>query len=35
MHLVPVAQLQDYIGKDLGHSDWLKIDQNRINQFAD
>ena len=35
MQHVPVAQLQDYIGKDLGCSDWLTIDQSRINQFAD
>ena len=30
--------LQDYIsniGKEIGVSDWLKIDQNRINAFAD
>ncbi|MGY4532954.1 acyl dehydratase [Pseudomonas sp. TE3786] len=35
MPLVPVAELQSYIGKDIGHSDWLTIDQNRINQFAE
>jgi acyl dehydratase len=35
MSLVPVAELQDYIGKELGHSDWLNIDQERINQFAE
>ena len=35
MPTVPVAQLQDYVGKELGHSDWLTIDQNRINQFAE
>jgi acyl dehydratase len=35
MPLVPVAQLQDYVGKELGRSDWLTIDQNRINQFAE
>jgi acyl dehydratase len=27
--------LQDYVGKELGRSDWLTIDQNRINQFAE
>ncbi|MFZ3184393.1 MAG: MaoC family dehydratase [Pseudomonas sp.] len=35
MSLVPVAELQDYIGKELGHSEWLNIDQERINQFAE
>ncbi|PTQ67473.1 MaoC family dehydratase [Pseudomonas sp. GV071] len=35
MPLVPVAELKSYIGKDIGHSDWLTIDQNRINQFAE
>jgi acyl dehydratase len=35
MPLVPVAELKSYIGKDIGHSDWLTIDQERINQFAE
>lgn len=35
MPLVPVAQLQDYVGKELGRSDWLTIDQQRIDQFAE
>ncbi|AYC34437.1 MaoC family dehydratase [Pseudomonas cavernae] len=35
MPFVPVAELKNYIGKDLGHSDWLTIDQERINQFAE
>ena len=33
--LVPAATLVDYIGKDLGSSDWFEVDQERINQFAD
>ena len=33
--LVPADTLKDYIGKDMGTSDWLEIDQERINQFAD
>lgn len=28
-------ELLDNIGKQLGHSDWLEITQERINQFAD
>lgn len=35
MPRVPVAQLQDYVGKELGRSDWLTIDQQRIDQFAE
>ena len=33
--LVPADTLKDFIGKDMGESDWLVIDQDRINQFAD
>jgi acyl dehydratase len=35
MPFVPAAQLQDYVGKELGRSEWLTIDQQRINQFAE
>ena len=33
--LVPAETLIDYIGKDMGESEWLVVDQDRINQFAD
>ena len=33
--LVPADTLKNYIGKDMGESDWLVVDQDRINQFAD
>ena len=33
--VVPANQLEEYIGKDLGCSDWFLIDQDRINRFAD
>ena len=33
--LVPADTLKDYIGKDMGESDWLVVDQDRNNQFAD
>jgi acyl dehydratase len=33
--LVPAESLKDYIGKDMGESEWLVVDQDRINQFAD
>ncbi len=29
------AALMDAVGRDLGHSSWLQIEQERINQFAD
>ncbi|MBB3047390.1 acyl dehydratase [Litorivivens lipolytica] len=29
------AELKDAQGEHLGYSDWLEIDQNRINLFAD
>lgn len=32
---VPVTELSQYVGKELGCSDWLKIDQERINLFAE
>lgn len=35
MTAVPVAELKSYIGKDLGHSEWVTIDQDRVNKFAE
>ena len=35
MPYVPVTELSQYVGKELGRSAWLKIDQQRINQFAE
>lgn len=35
MTYVPVAELKDYVGKELGRSEWLTIDQERINLFAE
>lgn len=35
MPYVPVAELKDYVGKELGCSQWLTIDQDRINLFAE
>ena len=35
MTAVTVSELPSFIGKDLGHSEWLLIDQQRVNQFAD
>lgn len=33
--VVPASELKNYIGKDLGHSRWFEISQERINRFAD
>lgn len=33
--LVPLDKLKEYVGKEMGVSDWLKIEQDRINAFAD
>lgn len=30
-----LASLNDFIGKELGVSDWLTVDQEKINAFAD
>ncbi|TDV61832.1 MaoC family dehydratase [Pseudomonas sp. LP_7_YM] len=35
MPRVPVAELKHYEGKELGSSEWLLIDQARINLFAE
>ena len=35
MQTVPREKLQDYVGKELPPSDWLTIDQDRIDAFAD
>jgi len=33
--IVPKDQLQDFVGKELEPGSWFKIDQNRINGFAE
>ena len=35
MLTVPVENLNDYIDQPLGTSEWVNIDQDRINAFAD
>jgi len=35
MPQVPAAELKDHIGTELGHSEWLTVDQQRIDQFAE
>ena len=33
--LVPAEKLVDYVGQEIGSSDWFEVDQDRINMFAD
>lgn len=35
MIVVPVEELENYIDQSLGTSEWVAIDQDRINTFAD
>ena len=35
VNTVTVAELPSLEGKDLGHSSWLEVSQERINTFAD
>jgi len=35
MKFVKVEELQNYVGAEMGKSEWFEIDQARINQFAD
>lgn len=35
MPQVPATELKDYIGKELGRSEWFTVDQHRVDQFAD
>ena len=35
MKTVKAADLQASVGTDLGVSDWITIEQDRVNQFAD
>jgi acyl dehydratase len=34
-NLINASQLQGYVGKEVGLTDWIEVDQERINQFAD
>ena len=33
-HYAHLAELQSLVGQDLGRSEWLTVDQDRIDQFA-
>ena len=32
--LVPAEKLIDYVGQEIGSSDWFEVDQDRIDMFA-
>lgn len=34
-NVVNADQLNDYLGKEVGVTDWVEVDQDRINKFAD
>jgi acyl dehydratase len=34
-NVINASQLPDFIGKEVGLTDWIIVDQERINQFAD
>ena len=33
--LVPAETLVEYVGQEIGSSDWFEVDQDRIDMFAD
>ena len=35
IHIDSINQLNEYLGKEVGVSDWLDVSQDRINQFAE
>ena len=35
MKVVKYADLENYAGQEIGHSEWVTIDQDRVNKFAD
>ncbi len=35
LHVVKIDEIDSYCGKELGTSEWMTIDQDRINKFAD
>ncbi len=35
MKVVKFAELENYVGQEIGHSEWVTIDQDRVNKFAD
>ena len=34
-NVIDPSEIKDYIGKEVGVSDWFEVDQERINKFAE
>ena len=35
MSTIPISEIQNYVGANLGASEWIKIDQARVNSSAE
>ena len=35
MKVLKYAELEQHAGQEMGHSEWVTIDQDRVNKFAD
>jgi acyl dehydratase len=35
MKVIKFAELEQYVGQEIGASEWVTIDQDRVNKFAD
>jgi acyl dehydratase len=35
MKVIKYAELEQFAGQEIGHSEWVTIDQDRVNKFAD
>jgi acyl dehydratase len=35
MKVIKFAELEQHVGQEIGHSEWVKIDQDRVNKFAE
>ena len=35
MKTIPISEIQNFVGENLGASKWMKIDQARVNDFAE
>ena len=34
-NIYKISEIQNYVGGNLGASEWMKIDQARVNSFAE
>lgn len=35
MKVIKYAELENHVGQEIGHSEWVTIEQDRVNKFAD